>query len=146
MLFIGKNVIIKVLYDGYNFKSPIQDQQNYILIENKKVGDCENISNELNRIITNSNVQRKHIVNFNTGRKTLGYNTVEFDSGTSSDILSTSFGLYITLEHLKKIELLYYIIYKNFPGISFKYNKHFNPSETVKEQIERFMKERWYQK
>lgn len=146
MLFISENVIIKVLYDKHTFKSPINEEQRYILVENKNGGDCDTVSNELNRIIENSNVQRKHVVNFNTRRKTLGYNTVEFDSGSSSDILSTSYGLYIPLEHLKKIECLYYIIYKHFPNITFKYNKRFNPSDEAKRQIEKFMKERWYKK
>ncbi len=146
MLFISENVIIKVLYDKHTFKSPIYEKQPYILVENKNEGDCKKISDELNRIIENSNVQRKHVVNLNTRRITTAYNTVEFDSGSSSDILNTSYGLYITLEHLKKIECLYYIIYKDFPNTAFKYNKRFNPSDEAKRQIEKFMKERWYKK
>lgn len=144
MLFICKNVIIKVLYDGYNFKSPIQDQQNYILIENKKVGYCVKASNELNRIITNSNVQPMNAIMFSTSKITLGYNTIQLDTGTSYRILEDSYGLYVPLENLKDIECLYYLSYKVFTKPKFKYNKHFKPSETVKEQIERFIEERWH--
>lgn len=141
MLHIGESVIIKIVYDNFN-ASFVENSQSYILVEQQRQGYHEEIENQLNRIRSNSNIINPSVINFDTINSiTFGYDVTNFTYGTSFRILDSSYGLYVPLEKLKRIECLYYFIYKKFKH--HKYNPNFNPSEKAKKEIDYFLKEHW---
>lgn len=142
MVILKKNFIL-YLPRISNYNEAFKDRFNYyqyLFFQNIKEEQKPILLREIQRLKSASNVLLESTIPLvePDSRKIIAYCLDECNFAYSNSKLDKTYGIYLTLERLKKIDFIYYFPYKNLPY--FHKNENLLLQEKEKITIDRILK------